>query len=46
MVVEIAGQYLQTEVSSHFLLCNVNIVDPSVLEMGTQQGEQEKNSKG
>lgn len=43
MVVEIVGQFLQTEISSHFLLCNVNLTSepgPGVLDMGTEQGEQ------
>lgn len=44
MVVGTAGQCLQTEMSSHFLLCSVSLTsepNPGVLEMGTQQGEQE-----
>lgn len=44
MVVEIVRQCLQTEISTHFLLCDVNITSepgPGVLEMGPQQGEQE-----
>lgn len=44
MVVEIVGQCLQTEISSHFLFCSVNLTSEpgsDVLEMGTQEGEQE-----
>lgn len=49
MVVEIAGQCLQTGISSHFLLCSVNPTsepDPGVLEMETQQESKSKTVQG